>query len=230
LASTLADQGRFDEALETARNAVAEYRQTGGTGTPDFGFALTVLGGLLTEKGDFVEADARLKEGEQILRQLQSPTSLWLGDNLRNQAISFYRQGKYAESQSRITETEKIYLEGFGPAYDQYPTVLIFKGLILDKTGKSTEGERILRDAVKLRTDSLPKEHFWVAVAKGALGECLMTQKRFAEAEPLLVETYVSLNSHLGKADPRTTEASRRLVTLYDLWGKPMQAAQYRVV
>ncbi len=230
LASTLADQGRFDEALETARNAVAEYRQTGGTGTPDFGFALTVLGGLLTEKGDFVEADARLNEGEQVLRQLQSPTSLWLGDNLRNQAISFYRQGKYAESQSRITATEKIYLEGFGPAYDQYPTVLIFKGLILDKTGNSTEAERILRDAVKLRTESLPKEHFWVAVANGALGECLMTQKRFAEAEPLLVESYVSLNSHLGNRDPRTTEASRRLVTLYDLWGKPSQAANYRSV
>ncbi len=227
LASTLADQGRFEEALQTAREAVADYRRTGHTAAPDFGFTLTILGGFLTDKGDFAEADATLKEAEQILRRRMSPSALWLGDNLRNQAISFYRQGRYAEAQGRITETEKIYLESFGPSYDQYPTVLVFKGLILDKTGRSQEGERILREAVKLRTESLPKEHFWVAAAKGALGECLTTQKRFAEAEPLLVESYNTLNSRLGKLDPRTAEALRRLSSLYLAWGKPVQSAQY---
>ncbi|HEV7860888.1 MAG TPA: serine/threonine-protein kinase [Pyrinomonadaceae bacterium] len=227
LASTLADQGRFDEALQTAREAVAEYRQTGRTGTPDFGFSLTILGGFLTDRGDFAEADTSLKEAETILRQSQSPSALWLGDNLRNQAISFYRQARYAESQSRITETEKIYLESFGPGYDHYPTVLIIKGLILDKTGKSQEGEKILREALRLRVASLPKEHFWVALAKDALGECLTTQKRFNEAEPLLVESYTTLDSQLGQRDPRTVEALGRLVNLYQAWGKPERAAQY---
>ena len=98
------------------------------------------------------------------------------------------------------------------------------------KTGKSKEGETILREAVKLRTESLPKEHFWVAVANSALGECLTTQKRFAEAEPLLVESYASLKSRLGQRDPRTAEALQRLVKLYEAWGKPAQAAQYRAL
>jgi len=227
LASTLADQGKFDEALQTAFEAVAEYRQTGRTGTPDFGFSLTVLGGFLTDKGAFAEADETLKEAETILRQSQSPSALWLGDNLRNQAISFYRQGKYAESQSKITETENIYLQSFGTGYDHYPTVLIIKGLILDKTGKSQEGERILREALRLRVASLPEEHFWIALAKDALGECLTTQKRFAEAEPLLIESYTTLDSKLGQRDPRTVEALGRLVNLYQAWGKPEQAAQY---
>ncbi len=70
--------------------------------------------------------------------------------------------------------------------------------------------------------------HFWVAVANSALGECLTTQKRYAEAEPLLVESYTILNSRLGQRDPRTKEALGRLVELYDLWGKPAPAAQYR--
>jgi serine/threonine protein kinase len=230
LASTLADQGRFDEALQTAREAVAEYRQTGRSDAPDFGFALTILGGFLTEKGDFAEADSNLKEAETILRQRMSPSSLWLGDNLRNQAISFYQQGRLAESQSKITETEKIYLESFGPSYDQYPTVLIIKGLILDKTGKSQEGEKILREAVRLRVETLPKEHFWIAIANDALGECLTTQKRFAEAETLLIESYTTLKFRLGTRDPRTIEAQRRLVNLYQTWNKPEQAAQYRIL
>jgi eukaryotic-like serine/threonine-protein kinase len=227
LASTLADQGRFDEALQTAREAVTEARQRGESDRPDFGFSLTVLAGFLTDKGDFAEADAALREAEAIFRKLLSPSHLWLGDNLRNQAICFYRQNKFAEAQSKVDETLKIYLESFGVQYDNYPTALITKGLILNKTGKSKEGERILREAVKLRTDSLPQGHFWVAVANGALGECLTTQKRFAEAEPLLVESYASLKSRLGQRDPRTAEALQRLLKLYDAWGKPAQAAQY---
>ena len=38
LASTLADQGKFEEALRTAQEAVAEARQAGQADTPGFGF------------------------------------------------------------------------------------------------------------------------------------------------------------------------------------------------
>jgi serine/threonine protein kinase len=228
LASTLADQGKFAAALQAARDAVTEYRQTGRTDMPDFGFALTILGGFLTDKGDFAEADRSLAEAEKILRQLQSSSSLWLGDNLRNQAVSFYQQGRYAESQSKLRETEKIYLDSFGPTYDQYPTVLIFEALILNKTGKAREGEVILREAVNLRTDSLPKDHYWVAIAKSALGECLTTQKRFPEAEPLLLESYNALLKSQGAQNPRTLLAQRRLLELYQRWNRPELADKYR--
>jgi serine/threonine protein kinase len=228
LASTLADQGKFDEALETAREAVSEYRQIGRTDTPDFGFSLTILGGFLTDKGNYAEADACLKEAETIFRQQMSPSALWLGDNLRNQANSFYQQGKYADSQSKVTETEKIYLESYGPSYDNYPTVLIIKGLILNKTGRSQEGEALLREAVRLRVESLPEDHFWVALAKGALGECLSTQKRFVEAESLLIESYNVLKASQGERNPRTTEARLRLAELYQAWNKPELAAHFQ--
>ena len=119
-------------------------------------------------------------------------------------------------------------MKSFGVHYDNYPTALITKGLILTKTGKAKGGETILREAVKLRTESLPKDHFWVAVANDALGECLTNQKRFGEAEPLLVESYATLNTSLGPRDPRTIEALLRVVSLYGLWGKPERAAHYR--
>jgi len=228
LASTLADQGRFDQALETARQAVAEQRRAGQTNTPDFGFALTILGGFLTDKGEFAEADSTLHEAEAIFRRLQIPSFFWLGDNLRNQGISLYRQAKYPEAQRRLLDAKTIYLEKFGPTYDNYPTVLIFEGLILDKTGRSSDGEAILREAVKLRTELLPKEHFWIALAHGALGECLTTQNRFEESEQLLLESHRLLGLRLGQGDPRTIEARQRLARLYELWGTPDRAARYR--
>src|SRR5437899_4251022 len=230
LASTLADQGRFEEALQKAGEAVAEYRQREESDTPNFGFTLTVLGGFLTEKGDYAEADANLREAEAIQRKFLNPSSLWLGDNLRNQAISFYQQGRYAESLSKVTEALKIYRESFGPYYDNYPTALIINGLILAKTGQPQEGEKILREALRIRLESLPKSHFWVALAQGALGECLATQRRFSEADPLLVDSYNNLAQKLGSRDPRTRAALKRLIAFYDSCAKPEEAARLRLM
>jgi len=114
LALTLADQGQFPEALQAAREAVADYRKRGETSIPDFGFALTILGGFLTEEGNFVEGDAALREAEAIFRQRLNSAHLWLGDNLRNQALSLYQQSKYAEALNKVTETLSIYRESFG--------------------------------------------------------------------------------------------------------------------
>ncbi len=230
LASTLADQGKFEEALQTARDAVTEYRQRGETDSVNFGFALTILEGFLTEKGEYAEADANLRDAEAIFRKLFSPSNLWLGDNLRNQAISLYQQARYAESLSKVTETLKIYLETYGTSYDNYPTALIIQGLSLAKTGQLKEGEKILREAVKIRTESLPKEHYWVALANSALGECLTIQQRYNEAEPLLVGSYESLKTSQGTNNPRTRLALQRLVELYEKWQKPDLAARYRAM
>jgi len=52
--------------------------------------------------------------------------------------------------------------------------------------------------ARKLRTESLPKEHFWVAIAESALSEGLTLQKRFVEAEPFLLESFESLKRSQG--------------------------------
>jgi serine/threonine-protein kinase len=229
LASTLADQGRFEEALQTSREAVAEYRNQRRTDIPDFGFALTILGGFLTENGAFSEAEVNLREAEAVLRKHLAPTSLWLGDNLRNQAVLFYQQGRYDESLHKVTETLKIYREGFGTHYDHYPTALITQGLSQAKTGQLKEAEKNLREAVKIRTESLPKEHYWVALANSSLGECLTIQKRYQEAEPLLLDSYERLKKSQGSSNPRTGLALQRLVELYDNWGKADAAAEYRM-
>jgi serine/threonine protein kinase len=229
LASTLADQGRFAEALQSARETVATYLQSGRTETADFAFALTILGGFLTEQGDFAGADTNLAQGEAILRKRQGAAALWLGDNLRNQAISFYRQARFTLAADKAAEAKRIYLESYGPSYDNYPTVLIVEGLVLNETGRSAEGEIVLREALRIRLGSLPKGHFWIGLAQGALGECLATQQRFSEADPLLVDSYNNLAQTLGSRDPRTRAALKCLIAFYDSWAKPEEAARLRL-
>lgn len=221
LASTIGDQGRFDEALNTAREAVDEYRTRGDVDSPSYGFSLTVLGGFLTDNHEYSNADTNLKEAENIFRKLLSQNALWLGDNLRNQGVSLYWQGKYDLALVKIDEAQRIYLGSFGTHYDHYPTVLIFKGLILTKTGKTDEGERLLREAVKIRAETLPSEHFWTSLAGSALGECLTIRRRFAEAEPLLQTSFESINRVMGPENPNTVLAYNRLQAFYSEVHKP---------
>ncbi|MDP9253750.1 MAG: tetratricopeptide repeat protein [Verrucomicrobiota bacterium] len=74
----------------------------------------------------------------------------------------------------------------------------------------------------------MPKGHYWVALANSALGECLTIEKRYNEAEPLLLESYESLKSSQGAINPRTQLALQRLVILYENWGRSDAATEYR--
>ncbi len=98
----------------------------------------------------------------------------------------------------------------------------------MNKTGRPAEAEVDLREALQIRTRTVPKGHYYIAVTQGALGECLTTEKRYSEAEPLLSESYAALKSVQTDRSPLTQEAARRLVTLYQSWGKPEEAAHYQ--
>ena len=102
------------------------------------------------------------------------------------------------------------------------------QGLIYSQTGRADEAEKLLREAVRIRTENMPETHFLRATANGALGELLTAQKRFPEAEPFLLRSHESLKRSQTANSPRTRLALQRLVNLYEAWNKPDQAAPYR--
>ena len=64
------------------------------------------------------------------------------------------------------------------------------------------------------------------------LGECLLTQKNYADAEPLLLSGCRGLRANEDLHNPdvnmQADVARQRLVQLYDEWGKPDEAARWR--
>ncbi len=79
------------------------------------------------------------------------------------------------------------------------------------------EGEKLLREAVQIRTQILPPDNFLTALAKSSLGENLTIQKKYAEAEPLLQESFENLKQSQGAENPRTLLAKSRLEKLEQL-------------
>ena len=226
----LIDQGKFDEAESLQQAAVSKYRSLANNETPEYCAALTLLGIILMEKGDLSGAETNLREAEAVYRKLYSPNFIGLYDNLRLQAQVSYLAGNYADANAKIDQVLKNYRQNSNPKYISYATALTVQGLILSKLGRGDEAERVLREAVKLREENLPGKHFMTALSKGGLGEVLTKQKRFTEAEALLLESYEALKKSQAPNSPRIKTALLRLVTLYENWGRPEPANEYRKI
>jgi len=62
----------------------------------------------------------------------------------------------------------------------------------------------------------------------GTLGSGLAKRGRFAEAEALLLRSLERLAGSMGEDHERAVEARRKLVALYEVWGKPSKADRFR--
>ena len=96
-----------------------------------------------------------------------------------------------------------------------------------DNTGRAQQAEPMLRQALDMRLGKMPKNSNPIAIAQGALGQCLTVQKRYAEAESLLKESYETLKATQVSGSPILVKAAQRCAALYMAWGRPSEAIQY---
>jgi serine/threonine protein kinase len=103
------------------------------------------------------------------------------------------------------------------------------KTLLLEK--KSAEAELALRESLTIRQKDQPDD--WTTYkTESLLGEALLDQKKYDEAERRLLAGWEGLKNRVSKMPSdqkdQLTHAVERLVRLYESWGKPDKAAKWR--
>jgi WD40 repeat protein len=120
----------------------------------------------------------------------------------------------------------------FGADDPRTAAALAELGLNLLRQNKHADAEKTLRDCLTLRQKNEPDA--WATFnTQSMLGEALLGQKHYGDAEPLLRAGYEGVKQHQAEIPPpvrsvRLTEALQRLVRLYDAWGKPDEAARWQ--
>ena len=97
--------------------------------------------------------------------------------------------------------------------------------------GEYAAAEPLLRECLAIRAAKLPD--VWLTFhARSQLGGSLLGQKKYAEAEPLVLTGYEGMQAReawiSGRDKNWLIEAGARIVALYDAWGKPGAAAAWR--
>lgn len=151
---------------------------------------------------------------------------------MKNGLIELYEtQGQFAKAEPLYRQDlERIRLRT-GESSVATAGALAALGLNLLVQGKCADAEPLVRQCLSIRETEAPDD--WTTFnTKSMLGGALLGQKRYADAEPLLLAGYDGMKAREEKLPPagklRVTESIERLAELYDKTGRTDEAAKWR--
>jgi hypothetical protein len=149
-----------------------------------------------------------------------------------NNLISALEQtSRFARAGALRGELLAVLRKQLPPDDPQLAGTLAQHGLTMLQAGQPADAEPILRECLAIRTKREPDD--WRTFnTESLLGGSLLGQKKYADAEPLLLAGYEGMKEREARIPARgkvpLTEALERLVQLYDAWGKPERAKEWR--
>jgi tetratricopeptide (TPR) repeat protein len=224
----LGQRGDWTAAEPLHREALDIVRSVHGPEHPDVAAGLNTLGGALEAKGDLAGAERLYRESLDMRRRLLGPEH---PDTTRSMyALAYLLRAKGDHEGAARLGREILALRGrvLPDAHPMVAGAMQVLGTSLMDLGRAGEAEPVLRESLKLRRGALPRGHWLIASAESTLGSCLTAERRFPEAEPLLLRGFEGLKATRGEGHDLTQDARRRLVALYEAWGRPDRAAAWR--
>ncbi|MCG8405185.1 MAG: serine/threonine-protein kinase [Phycisphaerales bacterium] len=135
----------------------------------------------------------------------------------------------HSAAEAAFREVLNFAIQEFGTEYFQVPRILHHLAWTLCHQQKFDEAEKKWRQAIKIGMKVVPNENsWWIATYQRDLGRCLVRLNRFAEAERQLLSGYDGLALIVGPNNPLTQETRKYLKELYDAWGKPEKASEWK--
>jgi eukaryotic-like serine/threonine-protein kinase len=144
---------------------------------------------------------------------------------------AYSKAGRSAEAAKLVQELLADARKNAPKDSPQLAGTLAQLGLTLLQINASADAEPIVRECLAIREKTQPD--LWnTFTAKSMLGGALLGQKKYAEAEPLLVAGYQGMKRRETTIPPqardRLTEALVRLIQLYEATARPDEAARWR--
>lgn len=114
-----------------------------------------------------------------------------------------------------------------GADHPETALTLVYLSDAVRRIGRFKEAEQAAREALDIDTKRLGPDHPQSKGARGMLGMALAKQRRWAEAEPLLLAYGAALEAKTG-VEGDLAEVTRQIAEMYEAWGKPDKAAEWR--
>jgi serine/threonine protein kinase/tetratricopeptide (TPR) repeat protein len=181
----------------------------------------------------------RYDKAEGLFREAAEQTSDVLGnaDSLTQSCqlglcVCYEKLGKAAQAEPIRRNLVEVVREQSGKADPRYTSMVDNLGCNLLMQNKAAAAEPLLRECLTLRETKEPNA--WVtALNRSSLGDALVIQKKYAEAEPLLLGGYELLQRTANQLPPAfrhqvQVEAIHKILNLYKHWGKGDAATRWQ--
>jgi non-specific serine/threonine protein kinase/serine/threonine-protein kinase len=231
LANVLHFEGKYGEAEQVGSEVLEIRRHIQGPEHHETILSMGNLAGTYYLQGRYAEAESLYDQTLELCRRLLGPEHPLTLAFLSDAASMYQREGKYAKAESLAVPTLAARRRLNGPDNPTTMTLALDLSQIYVSEAKFAQSESLAGEALGYFQKQIPED--WLRYrAESLSGASLSGQKRFREAEPLLVEGYrgmLARKEQIAAPDRNQLEYARTwLVQLYDAWGKPAKAAEWR--
>jgi len=230
LAGVYQDEGKYAQSEALGGEAWDIERRVLGLEHPVTLFSMDNLGTLYTSQARYAQAEALYRQALEISRRLLGPDNPYTLDFLSDFAFMYQRQGKYDLAETYAAQALAGRRHALGSEHPDTIASEAALALAYLSQAQFTEAQSLAREA--LDTDKKIQSDNWQCYrAESLVGESLTGEKKYAEAEPLLLEGYQGMLARkdlIAVPDRYHLELAHRwLIQLYEAWGKPAKAAEW---
>ncbi len=195
LALSYWNSNQLDKSVPLFEDVLKRQEARFGRQHPDTQHTVANLGVNYKAAGRLKEAIPLLEEAHESAKRF--PAHRWVGGQL----IDGYRKaGENAKLADLLRERMTKARESLPKDSPELARVLVQFGLILLQQMQWTEAEPLLRECLAIREKTQPD--LWsTSNTESMLGGALLGQKRYADAEPLLLKGYEGMKKS-GEDDP----------------------------
>lgn len=220
--------GDLAGARPLLERSLAISEKTYGRDHRNTGTSANALGLVLRDMKLYDDARRQFEDAERIYTRSLGPGHAYLAYPVENLGLIYQALGDNQRALVQFKRGLEIREAAFGPLHRDVSQSLEYLGIILVRLNDCREAAPVLQRALDISRKTMPADSPRIGTVSSALGWCVAESRRYADAEPLLVDGHRILHAQRGPAHESTQTALKHLVDFYERWGKPAQAATYR--
>jgi serine/threonine protein kinase/tetratricopeptide (TPR) repeat protein len=221
-------RGDLAGAEPLLRENVATTERLMGARHPNTASAKASLASVMLVRGDAAGAERLLREAVDVDKEVFGADRPEYAQMLNNLAGALEAEGRFQEAESLFDEALRISERNFPATHPRVLTYTTNRARVRIERGHAAETEDVLQRVLAARQQTLPAGDWRIAQAQSLLAAALMAQRRFAEAEPLMLAAERGLNALPGAEGDERRANRARLVQLYTALGRGDRADAYR--
>ncbi|MBT8097378.1 MAG: ATP-binding protein [Woeseia sp.] len=226
------DSGEFTAAEQTYRDVIDIRQKALGAEHPEVALAKSNLAFLLYDKGDSEGGIAMQREAIEIYRKVFPDGHPDLASSLGALGNWLTNAGRYADAEPLVQESVAMRQQIFGDEHIHTAVGLSALAQLYLATGRVDDAREAADNAHTVLAEQLGEDHWRTAWAAGIEGSAMAELKQFDQAEKMLLESLSILRKGPGSGSRTVYIAitAGYLADLYQDWGRPEQAAEYRAM
>ena len=224
-------EGKYEQAEPLRIKAYEVRRRVLGEEDSDTLASMSGLGALYRCQGKYASAEPLLTKAHDIRRRVLGEDHPDTLGNLSDLATLYRREGKYEEAGVLFASVLQARRRVLGPAHPDTTDIMALLAEVRLHQKQYVAAESLLREALSNDEKTAP-DSWRLFRSQSLLGASLAGQAKYAEAELLSVSGYQGM-VHRKATIPFEdrlvlTQCEERIVQLYESWGKPEKAAEWR--